>query len=358
MSRANRNLFIPETLIDTIAKKALPWVETRGTQNLIVAQPTFEALTASVLPKGARVTRTNLKGKRVSLRGSESFASSRVVSAHYPESGVEVKRSPMLVFVIAGETAWPVSDYILHCPAGQIILIPAGIPSPDGDYPHLDASQGDGAYCDLLWFLPRGDWIHCTMCHSQGDRHWKKPEEWCDIRQRQALAYYEDFVHEAVKGDAYHDKISQALLISFLCVIQREMEAGRVTPLMTRESQVPEPEADTDPIHRAQHYINGNLRERLTMEEVARLVFMSRSLFARRFAATTGQTFNEYVTRCRLEEAKRLLLNTPWSVEVIATCVGLKPTRLHQIVKQHTGVSPGAYRLKFKGIDKDDSESE
>ena len=74
---------------------------------------------------------------------------------------------------------------------------------------------------------------------------------------------------------------------------------------------------------------------------------MSRSAFARDFKATLGITPMEFVARIRLNLARRLLVSTVRSVEVIAAEVGFS-SRSHfsRVFRDHYGTDPSTFRRR------------
>lgn len=74
---------------------------------------------------------------------------------------------------------------------------------------------------------------------------------------------------------------------------------------------------------------------------------MSRSAFSRQFKVTTNESPMEFVTRVRLEHARRLLLGTSRPVEAIASSVGLR-SRSHfsRAFRERFGIDPSAFRRK------------
>lgn len=74
---------------------------------------------------------------------------------------------------------------------------------------------------------------------------------------------------------------------------------------------------------------------------------MSRSAFAREFKATLGVTPMEFVTRIRLNLARRLLISTVRPVEAIASEVGFS-SRSHfsRLFSDHYGKDPSTFRRR------------
>lgn len=101
---------------------------------------------------------------------------------------------------------------------------------------------------------------------------------------------------------------------------------------------------ERDPIALAQEYIRSNLSERLSLDKVARSVYMSRRLFTNQLRDKTGQSFQEYLNDCRFKKSCNLLAETDWSIGMIGSFVGLKPTRLREMFHQRVGISPTEFR--------------
>jgi AraC family transcriptional regulator len=72
---------------------------------------------------------------------------------------------------------------------------------------------------------------------------------------------------------------------------------------------------------------------------------MSEFHFSRMFRKATGQAPSQYFIQLRLDEARRLLLNSDMSVIEIALEVGYSsPSHFAHLFKRHAGVTPGEYR--------------
>jgi AraC-like DNA-binding protein len=84
-----------------------------------------------------------------------------------------------------------------------------------------------------------------------------------------------------------------------------------------------------------------------SVTSLAREAGMSRSAFARDFKATLGVTPMEFVTRIRLNLARRLLVSTVRSVEAVAAEVGFS-SRSHfsRVFRDHYGTDPSTFRRR------------
>jgi two-component system response regulator YesN len=98
-------------------------------------------------------------------------------------------------------------------------------------------------------------------------------------------------------------------------------------------------------LRRAEEYIAENYARGITLERVSSHVDMAPTYFCRIFRQGEGCTFIEYLTRIRLEEAKRLLRTTKLPVSEIGYAIGYQGANyLSEVFKAAEGVTPGTYR--------------
>ena len=97
----------------------------------------------------------------------------------------------------------------------------------------------------------------------------------------------------------------------------------------------------------ALRFIERNCLRPLTLREVARAVRRSESYVTRTLAATTGRSAVEWIIAGRLSEARRLLLHSDETVEVIAERVGYAdPTHFIRLFKRETKLPPAQWRKR------------
>lgn len=87
-------------------------------------------------------------------------------------------------------------------------------------------------------------------------------------------------------------------------------------------------------------YIHAHLAEPMTLDQLADHAAMSKYHFLREFQRQTGVTPMAEVRRQRLEQARTLLLSTPWPLRTIASRVGINNEYyLSTLLHKHFGVS-------------------
>jgi len=88
-------------------------------------------------------------------------------------------------------------------------------------------------------------------------------------------------------------------------------------------------------------YIHEHYAEELTLVELADKVFISRNHLSIIFKDITGETFNNYLTRVRIEKARELLIEGNMLVYEVAEHVGYKNIPYFStLFKKYTGMNP------------------
>lgn len=101
-------------------------------------------------------------------------------------------------------------------------------------------------------------------------------------------------------------------------------------------------------ILKAQMYLESNLLEKISMDELATSLSISRRNFDRRFIKATGNTPIEYQQRVKIERAKKLLESGRKTINEVMYDVGYADTKaFRDLFKKITGLSPLDYRNKY-----------
>ena len=102
------------------------------------------------------------------------------------------------------------------------------------------------------------------------------------------------------------------------------------------------------PIKHAKKYIEQNYSQNISLKEVAEIIGYNATYFSSLFKKETGETFNEYLVKRRLEVAKELLRTTSDKIETIALTVGYNDVKhFNKIFKKDTTLKPSEYRKIF-----------
>ena len=101
-------------------------------------------------------------------------------------------------------------------------------------------------------------------------------------------------------------------------------------------------------IGKAQTYIEENLSEKISFEDLASKLAISRRNFDRRFIKATGNTPVEYLQRVKVEVAKSILENGRKNIYEVMNEVGYSDDKaFREVFKKITGVSPLDYRARY-----------
>lgn len=95
-------------------------------------------------------------------------------------------------------------------------------------------------------------------------------------------------------------------------------------------------------------YIDEHYMEKLSLDMLADMSFLSKYYFTRAFSRYKGMTPYKYLNSVRLSHARQLLLSTPLSVDEIGWQVGYAGSKnLIRAFKLATGTTPDKYRKMF-----------
>lgn len=103
-----------------------------------------------------------------------------------------------------------------------------------------------------------------------------------------------------------------------------------------------------EPVKKAQEYIENNVSDKISVEELAEKYALGRRNFERRFKKATNNTPVEYIQRVKIEAAKKSLETSRKNVNEVMFDVGYSDTKAFRTVfKKITGLSPIQYRNKY-----------
>lgn len=121
-----------------------------------------------------------------------------------------------------------------------------------------------------------------------------------------------------------------------------------------RKSQSPftifmaQKEHEDEPIKKAQEYIEHNVSQKITVDQLAGLFLLSRRNFERRFKKATANTPVEYVQRVKIEAAKKSLESGRENINEVMYAVGYSDSKAFRTTfKKITGLSPLDYKRRY-----------
>jgi transcriptional regulator GlxA family with amidase domain len=105
---------------------------------------------------------------------------------------------------------------------------------------------------------------------------------------------------------------------------------------------------EDEAVKKAQEFIEQNVENKITVEELASMLAVGRRALERRFKKATSNTVVEYIQRVKIEAAKKSLESSRENVTEVMYKVGYTDPKAFRITfKRITGLSPVQYRAKY-----------
>jgi AraC-like DNA-binding protein/ligand-binding sensor protein len=106
----------------------------------------------------------------------------------------------------------------------------------------------------------------------------------------------------------------------------------------------------SDVVFKITNYIKKYCAEKLSLDSLAREVFLSKSYLSSIFKQETGMSLTAYITKVRVEKSKKMLLEDTIGLAAIAGQCGFKDqSYFTKVFKKETGVSPKRFRTSYFG---------
>lgn len=136
----------------------------------------------------------------------------------------------------------------------------------------------------------------------------------------------------------YSNNIQTAIVFQLICRFCRYYNNKNQTNRNNTNSY-------TQSIIYAMEYMKKNLSNKLSIDDIAKTVFLSKSTFNRYFSLTCNMSPIQYLISLRISEAKKLLVGTEKTITFIANECGFFDTSYFEkhFIKSE-GITPSAYR--------------
>lgn len=328
------------TLSQVLSGKLVPWAQREAGTRFIVAHP---ELANAPMPEGVQLTSRPLLGKRVAVKGRHYYHNTRSVVAVWPEMALNEIDKFKLACVINGHIDYQLGEQRVQCGPGHFLFIPPRTPHPDGTQPYIDTARS--TFCDVLFFMLHPNAIECWVSHF--DERGRGAAGKYMVQDESTHLIFRALATEAQDNGDDFRAVGAALLSAFFVTLLHKERAGQVQRMHgayrpAGEGGGLEEGSFTTRLH---HYVEANLRKKLSLDEVARDLFLSRAQFTRTVRRETGLSFNEFLLQQRLIEAQNLLRDSQWSVAAIADFVGFRSvSHFRTAFRQTTGSTPLEYR--------------
>lgn len=232
----------------------------------------------------------------------------------------------LLIHTVSGRGRFGHADGELLAEPGDWVLLRPGTPHDYGVEPVLQRWE-------LVWahFQPRPDWLALLAWPevAPGLMRLRPAGDAPAELGRHFLAVHDLLNGQLSRREAFAMNALEALLLG--CDLQNDQAA----PMGDRR------------IHRAMHYLESHLAEKVLIEDVAAAVGLSPSRLAHLFRDETGKTLQGYLEARRMQLATDLLRRTSFPVKQIAAHCGFEsPFYFSQRFRRFAGLSPLQYRMR------------
>jgi len=236
-----------------------------------------------------------------------------------------------LFFVTNGTGKMMISGEEIPIEKGDLLVINASLP-------HIEVGE-----CELSYYCLGLTSLHfpttpnnCKI--SLGDK-WTEVLGWLD-NMYEALSTDCEFCNEIVA--AYLQ-----LIIVFLCS-SNFWEDGLVAFASNKVQLEPVSKTKTSPVEIARTYLDANVREDVTLEQLAAIAFVSKQHLMRQFKKYMGYSPIQYQKRKRITLSFYNLMHRRDSIAKIASFVGFKSAYAYiKFFKDVTGYTPKEFREKY-----------
>lgn len=104
-----------------------------------------------------------------------------------------------------------------------------------------------------------------------------------------------------------------------------------------------------DAVYKTMNYIRSHWRDKPSLDDIARHVYLSKSYLSMLFKQETGVGISEFINQVRVEHSKKLLATTDMSIAAIAgECCFHDQSYYTKVFQKTVGLSPKKYRDKQK----------
>jgi len=239
-----------------------------------------------------------------------------------------------ILYFLDGETAVVVKDKTYNCKKGDTVIV-----NPHELHTLYKISGNVVYHCIMI------DAVLLSAKNDITNEKYIKPFENHEIifnnfiRDEERGKCINALVDEMIKKESCYELAVKAQIYSILTILTRKYAAGSMT---TKEK-----EKNLKNLHlveKSMDYIRANLKNRITLGDIAKHLSISEYYFARTFKSHTGMTVFEYVEEMRIATAKKLLTESDMSISEIASACGYNdPSYFSKTFKDHTGMTPKEY---------------
>lgn len=242
---------------------------------------------------------------------------------HYRERKKAIDQY-VLIYCVDGSGWYRLKDKEYQVAKNQFFILPAG-------EPHIYGANG-------TWTIY---WVHFRGAHAaifaEGMQTPQSINVALNSRIRERINIFEELLSTLHAGQGIEDlRYASSLLHHFLAS-------------MRYLGQFRRGEGASDAIEAAIHYMQENIENRITLQDVLNYIGYSQSHFSSLFKKKTGESPIAYFNRLKVEYACKLLKETDLKINQICFKIGIEDSfYFSRLFSKTMGMSPSEYRLSSR----------
>lgn len=227
-----------------------------------------------------------------------------------------------ILFVTSGEGTCMIGSELCEMRPGNLVIV-------NSNFPHAIRSDDEFVKYDCLIV----DTEFCTQNGLPTEKLRFEPL----VTSEKAVALYQDIVREIASDSLFHQAGIRVATLNLMLYLSRnhldDANQGQIRPSAANEN-----------IKLAIGYIKSHIDQKLTLDEIASEVGLSKYYFLREFKNATTMTPVEYINSVRCENAKKLLLKKKYPIHEIAQKCGFtNDSYFSKVFRHHTGLLPSEF---------------
>lgn len=248
-----------------------------------------------------------------------------------------------IYYLVEGERYYFIENQIYHVKKGSLVFI-------DRNQIHKTGQYGDSHHERIAVEIkaePFSSFLACTgeLVLADFFRENQGVLELSPQDQEYVLSLLDGIASEIHTQDPGYRMMTMTKLARLLFFAKRLWKHNTASASTTSLST----SATHQKVSEVASYITSHYAEASTLDTVARHFYMSKSYLSRIFKEITGYTVNEYINVNRIQQARRLLLESDKNITEISECLGYESiTYFEKIFRKYTETSPLKYRRQNK----------
>ena len=239
---------------------------------------------------------------------------------HYRERKLAINQY-VLIYCVDGCGWYKVKGKEYQVSRNQFFILPAG-------EPHI---YGANESWTIYWIHFRG--THASI-FADGMQTPQNINVALNSRIRDRISIFEEILSTLHTGQDIEDLRYASSLLHYFLASKRYLGQFRRT------------EGTSDTVEAAIHFMQENIENRITLQDVLNYIGYSQSHFSVIFKKKTGESPIAYFNRLKIEYACKLLKETDLKINQICFKIGIEdPFYFSRLFSKTTGMSPSEYRL-------------